>query len=354
MERDRRFYRVLVLEDNQGDFVLIEDFLEEQMLAPEIIWAQSYADAQVCLRDRAGSLDVILLDLSLPDLQGQALIQAVLEHSLTTPVIVLTGYSELEFGFRSLALGVSDYLLKDELSALTLYKSIRYSLERKKHMLELASSEHRYSELFQLNPQPMWVFDLETLRFLNVNQAAIQHYGYTEAEFLSMSLSDIRPPEDLSQLQQELEGFRAGSGLIYHGAFRHQKKNREIIQVELKTSQLNYMGRPARLALANDVTKRYQYVQTIEEQNRTFREITWMQSHVVRAPLARIMGLIQLIGLDVPEALQDMPLQDMLNSAHELDDIIRSIVKKAEMAHEVLAERSPEASPVVRPTEAKD
>jgi len=333
MRRDKRAYRFLIIEDNPGDFTLIEDFLEEQILAPELIHVQTCEAALTYLSQPQNQVDVVLLDLSLPDKQGTELISQVLAHSTGIPVIVLTGHSDIDFGIKSLALGISDYLLKDDLSAVSLYKSILYSLERHKHTLNLEASEKRYSDLFHLSPQPMWVFDVATERFLNVNQAAIQHYGYSLQEFQALTLRDIRPAEDLPLLAQELQRLSQEPLMLNHGVFRHRKKNGEIIQVELKTSHINYQGRPARLVLANDVTERFQYVQAIEAQNENFREITWMQSHVVRAPLARIMGLVQLIEMDYPTQERPQHLQEILNSAHELDGIIQEIVKKAEAAH---------------------
>src|SRR5690606_11730458 len=74
-----------------------------------------------------------------------------------------------------------------------------------KHLKEVEQSEQKYSDLFHLSPQPMWVYDLETYRFLDVNAAAITHYGYTREEFLSMTLMDIPPPEGIAKLKAAVE-----------------------------------------------------------------------------------------------------------------------------------------------------
>lgn len=330
MERDRKAYRILVLEDNEGDFVLLEDFLEEQILAPELIWVSSFAQARAYLRQNHPPLDLILLDLSLPDCHGKELIEAVLPLCADTPVIVLTGYSDVNFGIESLSMGISDYLLKDAISAPALYKSLRYSIERKKYNQALQASEKRYSDLFHLNPQPMWVFDLETLFFLNVNQAAIQHYGYSQAEFLQMQVRDIRPVEDKLGFDEVLLRAQDQPEMLTQGIFRHQKKDGTIIHVEIKTSHLDYQGRAARMVLVNDVTAQLHYVKTIEAQNEAFKDITWMQSHVVRAPLARLMGLVDLMASDHCANEQTYLLKAIHQSAQELDQVIHRIVRKAE------------------------
>jgi PAS domain S-box-containing protein len=95
----------------------------------------------------------------------------------------------------------------------------------------LRTSEAGYRELFERNPQPMWVYDQETLAFLRVNDAAIAHYGYSREEFLAMTIRDIRPPEDVSRL---LENVSAGrSGLSQAELWRHRRKDGSDILVEI-------------------------------------------------------------------------------------------------------------------------
>src|SRR5690606_34540914 len=106
----------------------------------------------------------------------------------------------------------------------------------KKHLREVAQSEQKYSDLFHLSPQPMWVYDLDTYRFLDVNTAAITHYGYTREEFLSMSLMDIAPPEGMAKLRAAAERARKNDKLFSKGEFIHRKKNGEIIKVDRRSN----------------------------------------------------------------------------------------------------------------------
>jgi signal transduction histidine kinase len=135
-------YSILVIVDNPGDFALVEEFLFEQFDAPAISRAIDYQHAKDILSGGT-PFDIILLDLSLPDKTGMPLIQDIVVLSLNAPVIVLTGYADLTFGVQSLSSGVSDYLLKDELTSTSLYRSIVYNLERKKINLALEVSELR-------------------------------------------------------------------------------------------------------------------------------------------------------------------------------------------------------------------
>jgi diguanylate cyclase (GGDEF)-like protein/PAS domain S-box-containing protein len=115
-------------------------------------------------------------------------------------------------------------------------------------------SEGQFRLLFAANPHPMWVFERETLRFLEVNDAAIAHYGYTRAEFLAMTVDEIRPPDDASPLpwQSATDGPILGGS----GGRRHRTKDQRLIDVEVTSHLLTFRGRPAYLVVAQDVSAR--------------------------------------------------------------------------------------------------
>ena len=126
--------------------------------------------------------------------------------------------------------------------------------ERVQAEIALRSSEEHYRLLFENNPSPMWAFDIESLAFLAVNDAAVQHYGYSRQEFLSMTLKDIRPSEDVPAL---LEDLRSGtSSLGERNIWRHLKKDGTLIDVEITSQIFDWAGRPAGLILATDITER--------------------------------------------------------------------------------------------------
>ena len=123
-------------------------------------------------------------------------------------------------------------------------------------VIETARQREEYRLLFDGNPHPMWIFDQETLDFLKVNAAAVAHYGYNEAEFLTKSLRDIRPPGDVSRLEHRLKD--AGKGALYSGPWTHIRKDGSQIQVEVASHGIIFEGRPARFSLVQDITERQQ------------------------------------------------------------------------------------------------
>jgi DNA-binding NtrC family response regulator len=204
-------YSVLVIEDNLGDFALVEEFLLEKVNAFDLHHTRTFKDTKLMLSKRnARNFDAILLDLSLPDKTGIDLINEIVALCNGTPVIILTGHDNFCFGLKSVSLGVSDYIIKDELTPQLLYKSILYSIE-------------------------------------------------------------------------------------------HKKTNLDLVK----------------------------HVAAIEEQNKKLREIAWIQSHLVRGPLARIMGLIDLLNNYENNQLdEDLIKNYILTSAKELDDVINDIIGK--------------------------
>jgi hypothetical protein len=118
----------------------------------------------------------------------------------------------------------------------------------------LQESEEKYRLLFENNPQPMYVYDPESLRFLAVNQSAVEHYGWTRDEFLAMTVKDIRPETDVPRLIEDMA--RAPEGVHRAGLWRHHRKDGALIDVELTEHSIPFGGQRAKLVLVNDVTER--------------------------------------------------------------------------------------------------
>lgn len=145
-------------------------------------------------------------------------------------------------------------LIKDKNDEITGTISITRDItELKMAEYNLRESENRYKYMFENNPLPMWVYDLETLSFLMVNEAAVDKYGYSKDEFINMTLEDIRPAEDVNILQKDIESTTRN--LNYAGVWRHKKKNGEIVYVEIISHKIKYEEREARLVLAKDITE---------------------------------------------------------------------------------------------------
>lgn len=449
----RQKLHLLNIENNDKDALLLEDYLKKGETDYVLQWEKELTEAKGKLAKNE-RFDAIFLGLSQSDTAGRILTQ-VADLAGPIPLIVLTDYPDKEFGINAMKSGATDFLIKDELSPFLLDKSLIYAIERKHIYNSLKRSEIEYRTLFDANPQPMWIYDVETLQFLHVNDSAVRQYGYSKEEFLRMTIKDIRPPLDNDRLIKTVHNIRT-SNKFSRGLFRHLKKNGDLIFVDVKSNAIDFEGKKARLisstditeqvnaeeaykfreqwfkalvqdgsdlisildiegnykyvspttnsilgireseligknsfdfihdedkenvrryfsllsrqkrvdmppfrfkdsnqqwrwiettvtnmtddpavegivSNSRDVTERRNYLEAIKTQNKQLMEIAWAQSHIVRAPLARIMGLIDLLT-NYPMQMGESAdlLKHMLSSARELDDVLRDIVRKTE------------------------
>ena len=142
--------------------------------------------------------------------------------------------------------------------------------KRKQMEIELRENEEKYRILFSNNPQPMLIFDMQTLRILEVNEALIEHYGYSRKEILEMFLSEITPSDDLPEMKIAVSKAKAGKNNI--GIERHKKRNGEIIYVELKAHTIRFKNVQAIHLLINDVTEKRRVEQALFDLNNQLEE----------------------------------------------------------------------------------
>src|SRR5690348_9044401 len=129
-------------------------------------------------------------------------------------------------------------------------------------------NDEYYRLLFVANPLPMWVFEIATGRFLAVNAQACAQYGYSEEEFLAMTISDIRPPEEQAHLEEVRSTGPAGHRSF--GVWKHRRKNGTLMDVEVTSDDIVFGGRQARLVLANDVTERSRIEAELRQSHERF------------------------------------------------------------------------------------
>ena len=212
------------------------------------------------------------------------------------------------------------------------------NIERKvrERTAELQASEERYRLLFESSPLPMWVYDLDTLAFLAVNNAAMYHYGYEREEFLSMTIKDIRPPEDLPLLENNLLASEGKDDLEVTGGWRHRKKDGTIIDVEITSHALLFAERHAKLVMAIDITERKRaeeqlkaFTAKLEQSNRELQDFASIASHDLQEPLRKIQSFGERLKAKYSEALSPQGcdyLERMQNAAGRMRTLIDDLL----------------------------
>lgn len=156
--------------------------------------------------------------------------------------------------------------------------------------------------LFESNPLPMWVYDLATLRFLAVNEAAILHYGYSREEFLELTIKDIRPGGEVAALMPTVGRIK---GIDKAGVWQHIRKDGSSILVEITSHGLTFQGRPAELILANDVSREHAALQALSENHFFFEKAqevgnigSWISDPNALGKLRWSLQTYRIFGLD--------------------------------------------------------
>jgi PAS domain S-box-containing protein len=260
--------QILVIEDNPGDFFLVNEYLEEAFPNATVLHSDTLKKGIELLQREA--IDVILLDLTLPDGMGINSFHTINSKFPGVPIIILTGLGATEIALESLKVGAQDFIVKDDSTPAVLAKSIQYGIERSKIYEHLKKSEEQYKYLFNNNPLPMCAFDIVDHRFLMVNEAAIGHYGYSEEEFLGMCIEDL----DASKLEPTFPDFSIYNSCHTVVDLRHVKKNGNIIDVEVRTHEIVIEGVKACLAVVHDMTERNKAKEQLRESEQMFRTIS--------------------------------------------------------------------------------
>jgi len=212
----------------------------------------------------------------------------------------------------------------------------------------LRESEVSHREIFESNPHPMWIYDLESLAFLAVNDAAIEHYGYSQDEFLKMTIADIRPPGETPRLLENVAAVT--EGLDEAGVWLHRTRDGHIIEVEISSHTISFLGHRAELVHAHDVTEQRQTARELEAYRGGLEQLVAKRteearaaeqraeqasraktiflanmSHEIRTPLNAILGLTHLMRATA-DAAQRSWLEKVDAAGRHLLSIINDIL----------------------------
>jgi PAS domain S-box-containing protein len=308
--------RILIVEDNPGDRLLIEDYLLEEADRAEVVHVGTLTGARERLESGHG-FHAVLLDLALPDAVGEPLVTEVLALLRgQTPVIVLTGQTTRDLGVQTLQLGVTDYLMKDGLTAHHLYKSITYSMERHRLSQRMAQTTRRLQNAQEIARLGYWEFDFAT-DSLFWSDKTFEILGADPATF-GMRFSNFRRmvhPDDLA-------AFDASRGATIAEGKLHDIEHR-IIRPDGSTAHVyqrgelvrDAMGNPLRLeGIIQDITYRMeqeQHLRLLESAITHAKDVIMITDSDLDEPGPRILfvneAFTEMTGYTAEEAIGRSP-----------------------------------------------
>lgn len=201
------------------------------------------------------------------------------------------------------------------------FASVILYFQIKKQNKRLVESEGQYRHLFELNPNPMWIYRTSDLRFVKVNRSAIDLYGYTNDEFLVMDITGIRPKADRERLKNFVRSL--SPGINRSGTWKHLKKNGEILYVSIVTYDLSFNGEACRLVMATNITDMILKEEKIKAQNAALHDIAWSNSHEIRRSLCSVMSLTALLRDSVNESERKEYIQLLQECTQDFDEILK-------------------------------
>lgn len=294
---------VLVCDDEISNRYAISRVLTQA--GYRVLEAATGEEALRSLRDERP--DLVVLDVKLPDISGYEVCRRIKNDPETAFILILqvsATFVNSRDAVRSLDGGADSYLTQP-VEPPVLIATVGALIRLRRTEEALRESEARHRQLFERTPLPAWVFDVESLSILAVNDAALLHYGYTRDEFLTMTIGDLLPSGEIDSFKA-----RAVSDVQGHlGVWRHHTKDESALEVELTAAPIRFGDYRARILLATDVTERRRVEQTraellsrerqaraqAEEANRAKDDFLATLSHELRTPLNAMLGWVNLL-----------------------------------------------------------
>ncbi len=262
--------------------------------------------------------DVVLANYWLPGWTGMDAFYAMRHAGRDVPFILVTETLGEEVAAECIKQGITDYVLKEHMSRLPVVVARALEERAVRDARQLMIQALRQSEgnslfLFAQNPMPMWVFETNTLQFIQVNDAAIRQYGFEQAEFLQMKASDLHPAEELPRLLAALRDANPREQSI--GEWRHRKRDDSVIDVEMFLHKMEYSGQAAALVVAHNITERKR---AEEEKQKFFTLVEYSQDLIAVTDLHDKVEYLNPAG----RAILGIPNVESVRGRHSVDYVV--------------------------------
>jgi len=236
-----RVLNILIVEEDAADFVLINGYLNKAFKNPGIVYCQFLEKA---VEINASLVFDVLIASTRFNQAEKELVNQVTKNINHPAVIILTDVLDETIAVEAILAGAQDCIRKENLNSQVLYKSITYAIARRAKNIRETASIQQYQGLFNQNPLPVLVYQVDSKKVLIANNAAEKLYGYAAPEFSKMAVFDLQ------------EKNETGNNKSFAGEQKHRKKDNKIISVEVLTSLIQLNHKTCRIAVVIDQTRR--------------------------------------------------------------------------------------------------
>ncbi len=325
--------QVLIIEDNEGDFILVADYLSEAFPLANIIHSSYLSEGITVLKQQP--IDIILLDLILPDSKGEQSINQLKALPGIPPVIVLTGFADKETGINSLKLGVQDYLVKDDINGAVLQKSILYSIERDRIQGQMAESEKRFRSLIENSTDGLALLN-KAGDIIEMSNTASKILGYPATEIIGINTPGFLHPEEIRKVFKLFSAVVSETNKVLDADFRVLNPQGEYIWLETNFHNLLHDTAVNAVVLNfRDITSRKkneeekkQLISELTKSNAELKQYTYITSHNLRAPLTNLISIINLIEWDkITDENTRILLEAFKESTFQLNDTLNDLME---------------------------
>jgi PAS domain S-box-containing protein len=318
----KRPLKLVLVEDSHADAELVLAELSHGGFETTLARVDTEDELRAALEDPTWEL--VLCDHGLPRFSSMEALRVSQEALNDVPFVILSGTIGEEAAVEALRAGARDVVLKTNLARLPpVVERVLADAENRRHQARLAlerdaleartiklneelrASELQYRLLFESNPQPMVVYDRNTLEIVTVNEQFVSEYGYSRPELLTMTIAQLGRKEDAAALVSSLAANPAGikpSAMGADGSWLHVYKDGTVIEVEIASANLMMSDRHCRIALCQNVTERNRVVaqlaiardEAVEASNLKSAFLANV-SHEVRTPMNGVIGMAELL-----------------------------------------------------------
>lgn len=313
---------ILLIEDNPGDARLIREILSEQGTPFVWIWHTTLSEGldEIILKE----IDLILLDLALPDSWGMDTFYTVRDLAPNLPIIILTGFNDEEMGILTVKNGAQDYLVKGQFDGHLIWRSIRYAIERNRSERELKDSQQQLTLAIEGANLCVWDWNVITGK-ATYTPSWIESFGYNPEEFEGSfeTFTRLLYPDDLPAVKKAIEDHHKGYTPFYDVECRMRSADGRWrwIYIRGKVIECDENGQPLRsIGIFQDITETHKNREALIEAHRRLNLLSSITRHDIINQITGILGYTELLGDIVPD---DDQIKDYIGRIMELTTMIQ-------------------------------